>query len=213
MREVLHMTACRDIYVVPNFISEGYFTKTVIPRELKLSGPITERDGRVIRYCDPVGNHPRMTEALLKRAREVAPGIAAHETSLLIVGHGTSLNDNSARAAKDQVGRLSALGKYGEVLAAYMEEPPLLSDWDKLSRFPNVVVVPFFLADGLHSFEDIPVLLGIPAESGPAGVFHHNPHSLRGRRLFYASAIGSEPMIADVIADQTDAFDRAHAGN
>ena len=27
-----------DIYVVPNFISEGYFTRTVIPRELELDG-------------------------------------------------------------------------------------------------------------------------------------------------------------------------------
>ena len=26
----------REVYVVPNFISEGYFTQTVIPRELEL---------------------------------------------------------------------------------------------------------------------------------------------------------------------------------
>src|SRR4051812_5649451 len=26
-----------EVYVVPNFISEGYFTQTVIPRELELS--------------------------------------------------------------------------------------------------------------------------------------------------------------------------------
>ena len=29
--------AIRDVYVVPNFISEGYFTRTVIPRELELA--------------------------------------------------------------------------------------------------------------------------------------------------------------------------------
>jgi len=46
-----------DIYVVPNFISEGYFTRTVIPRELELTGPVTQRDGRTIKYCEPVGNH------------------------------------------------------------------------------------------------------------------------------------------------------------
>ena len=28
----------REVYVVPNFISEGYFTRTVIPRELELTG-------------------------------------------------------------------------------------------------------------------------------------------------------------------------------
>src|ERR1700754_1404130 len=33
----------REVYVVPNFISEGYFTETVIPRELELGGRITTR--------------------------------------------------------------------------------------------------------------------------------------------------------------------------
>ena len=42
----------REVYVVPNFISEGYFTQTVIPRELELSGPITERlNGQIWKYC------------------------------------------------------------------------------------------------------------------------------------------------------------------
>ena len=33
----------REVYVVPNFISEGYFTQTVIPRELELKGSLTTR--------------------------------------------------------------------------------------------------------------------------------------------------------------------------
>ena len=53
------------------------------------------------------------------------------------------------------------------VLNVYMEEPPLVSDWRKLTESPNVVVVPFFISDGLHGYEDIPVLLGI---AGAAGV-------------------------------------------
>ncbi|MBA2743533.1 MAG: cobalamin biosynthesis protein CbiX, partial [Chthoniobacterales bacterium] len=65
-----------EVYVVPNFISEGYFTQTVIPRELGLTGRVTERiSGQVWNYCEPVGNHPGMTEMLLARAREVAPGV------------------------------------------------------------------------------------------------------------------------------------------
>jgi sirohydrochlorin cobaltochelatase len=35
--------AIREVPVVPNFISEGYFTQTVVPRELGLSGRITQR--------------------------------------------------------------------------------------------------------------------------------------------------------------------------
>src|SRR2546421_2382946 len=79
----------RDVYVVPNFISEGYFTQTVVPRELELNGYITKRtNGQIWKYCEPVGNHPLMTELLLKRARDVAPDAPRDETTLLIVAHG-----------------------------------------------------------------------------------------------------------------------------
>jgi sirohydrochlorin cobaltochelatase len=32
-----------EVYVVPIFISEGYFTRTAIPRELELNGRITKQ--------------------------------------------------------------------------------------------------------------------------------------------------------------------------
>ncbi|MGB8168035.1 MAG: CbiX/SirB N-terminal domain-containing protein [Chthoniobacteraceae bacterium] len=216
LRQVLHMVDRDDIYVVPNFISEGYFTETVIPRELELGGTVTARGGRTIKYCEPVGNHPRMTELLLHRAAQIAPGVPPAETSLFIVGHGTGLNENSAVAAKREVERIAELGLYAEVLNAYMEEEPLISKWDEYAKCPNVVVVPFFISDGLHSYEDIPVLLGI-AESSPGAasagehdVFRRNPYRLRGRTLFYASAIGTEPLIADLILEQVAAFDAEH---
>src|SRR5207247_9871297 len=151
-------------YEVGNYISEGYFTQTVVPRELELIRPSTKRsNGQIWSYCEPVGNHPLMTELLLKRARDVAPDAAPAETSLLIVAHGTDLNENSAVAAKREAEKIRALGKYATVLNVYMEEPPLVSDWQKLTKTSNVVVVPFFISDGLHSYEDLPVLLGIVA--------------------------------------------------
>src|SRR2546425_8458933 len=73
----------REVYVVPNFISEGYFTQTVVPRELELDGRITNRpNGQIWNYCEPVGNHPMMTDLLLKRARDVAPDVDPAETTL-----------------------------------------------------------------------------------------------------------------------------------
>lgn len=213
-REVFRMIDSPEVYVVPNFISEGYFTQTVIPRELELDGPLTHRGGRVIRYCEPTGNHRDMTRLLVLRAKEVAPDVPPSETSLLIVGHGTSLNDNSAKAAKLQVQLIAAQGEYAEVLATYMEEPPLIAEWDSLTSQPNVVVVPFFISDGLHSYQDIPVLLGIADEPGAAAsqadVFRHNPHNLRGKRLYYASAIGTDPGFADIILDQVESFRGPH---
>ena len=215
MREVIHMLDCDEVYVVPNFISEGYFTREVIVRELRLDGPVTERDGKVIRYCDPVGIHPSMTRLLLNRAHEVAPDVPRSESTLIIVGHGTALNEQSTKAIKDQITLIQQQNeKFAQVMDAYMEEAPLISDWNQLSTQPNVIVVPFFIADGLHSYQDIPVMLGLekePTEAASArAIFRQNPNHLRGKSLYYSSAIGTEPLMADVILDQVAAFDKRH---
>ena len=200
----------REVYVVPNFISEGYFTQTVVPRELELNGQITKRpSGQIWKYCGPVGNHSMMTELLLKRAREVAPGVDPGETSLLIVAHGTDLNENSAAAAKREAEKICALAKYAAVLNVYMEEPPLVSDWRKLTKTQNVIVVPFFISDGLHSYEDIPRLLGIASErsttnsrTAPVEIFRRNRYETDGRLLFYSPSIGTDAGFADIIIEQ-----------
>jgi len=215
LREVYRMLDSREIYVVPNFISEGYFTREVIPRELRLAGgEVSEVDGKRVYYCDPVGIHPSMTRLILHRAGEVAPAVAPEDTSLIIVGHGTKLNAKSTEAIKAQVGLIEE-GGYGfaEVLDAYMEEAPFIAKWDELAASPNVVVVPFFIADGLHSYQDIPVMLGIEREITAAAsereIFRENPYRLRGRTLFYSSAVGTDSLMPEVILDQVKAFDAA----
>jgi sirohydrochlorin cobaltochelatase len=216
MREAFYLIDADDVYVVPDFISEGYFTQDVIPRELQLTGPTTVVRGKSFHYCLPVGVHRSMTDLILKRAREVAPGITPSETTLIITGHGTGLNQNSTKAIRDQVDLITASNAgYAAVLDAYMEEQPFIAEWDQLSQTPNVVVVPFFISDGLHSFQDIPVMLGIESEVGAAAsqreVFRHNPHHLRGKMLYYSSAIGTERLLADVILDQVADFDNLHS--
>src|SRR5580765_762433 len=219
---LLDPESVREIYVVPNFISEGYFTQTVIPRELELNGRITKRsNGQIWKYCEPAGSHASMTDLLLRRALEVAPGIDRAATSLLIVAHGTDLNENSAVAAKREAEKIRALGKYAAVLNVYMEEAPLVSDWRKLTKTPNVVVVPFFISDGLHSYEDIPRLLGIKERRLPSRrkqpngrlgsrpslkeIFRQNPYVIDDRNLFYAPSIGTDPGVVDIIIEQANA--------
>jgi sirohydrochlorin cobaltochelatase len=158
-----------------------------------------------------------MTDLLLKRAHETAPSVDPRATTLLIAAHGTDLNENSALAAKRVADRIRGLGKYSAVLNVYMEEPPLISNWRKLTDTPNVIIVPFFIADGLHSYEDIPVLLGIAEErrlssrrpgkgrrleSHPSEVFRHDPHQIDNRSVFYAPSIGTDPGFADIIIEQ-----------
>ncbi len=218
MREIIYQIDSDDVYVVPDFISEGYFTQDVIPRELGLTGPTTLVRGKNFHYCLPVGVHPSMTALILRRAKEVAPGVDPAQTTLIITGHGTGLNQNSTKAIRDQAELIKRSGAgYAAVLDAYMEEEPFIAQWDRMSPTPNVIVVPFFISDGLHSYQDIPVLLGIEKEVGAAAsqreIFRQNPHRLRGKTLFYSSAIGTERLLADVILDQVGDFDLKHPRN
>jgi sirohydrochlorin cobaltochelatase len=82
-----------------------------------------------------------------------------------------------------------------------------MADCYKLAQTKNLVVVPFFISDGLHTQEDIPVLLGEPqkvveqrlAAGQPAW---RNPTGKNGRLVWYSPAVGSEPRLADVILER-----------
>ena len=206
-RQALRQTSCQTVYVVPNFISSGYFTEQIIPRELGLTGSSTHLDGRQVYYCAPVGlSGEAMTTVLLKRAREVVA--ASPETCdpaqacLFICGHGTSLNDNSTKIIHEQVEIIRSRGLYADCQGVLMEQSPFVKDWRTLTACPDVIVVPFFISDGLHSYEDIPVLLGLTHNMKEKGFT--NPHQEKGRRLWYATAIGTDPAIADVIINQVE---------
>lgn len=212
-RTVGYAIEAEEVYVVPNFISNGYFTREVIPRELELTGPTTRAHGKTWHWCDPVGAHRHMTGLLLHRAREIAPGADPAQTALLVVGHGTPLNAESAEAIRAQVRLLREGGApYREILDAYMEEEPRVADWDRYCNSPNVIVLPFFISDGPHSRRDIPRLLGLkpdePSTSGKVLALRREPAAVRGRTLYYSRAIGTDPAMADIILDQVRDFDR-----
>ena len=193
-----------EVFVVPHFISEGYFTREIIPRELGLTGKTTLRNSRQFHYCDPVGIHPSMTTLLLEKATDLLPdGISRAETALIIAGHGTKLNKNSAEAIKTQVEKLRAAdSNFAEIAASYMEEEPLLSDWKKIVDAPHVVVIPFFISDGLHTVEDIPGLLGIEKLSPE----RKTVYQFKNRSLQYDSALGNDSRIVEIVFHQVDRF-------
>lgn len=208
------------VFIVPLFISEGYFTEVVIPRELGFysNDPadfarVQRRGGQLLHYCGPIGTHDSMTDVLLARARDI---VAKHpfprepkpsETALFIAGHGTGNNENSRKAIERQVELIRARGVYAEVHAVFMEEDPRVGDCWRMAQVKHLVMVPFFISDGLHSYEDIPVMLGEPErvvqQRFKAGQpTWRNPTEKHGRRLWYSASIGNEPRIADVILER-----------
>jgi len=217
---VLRGVFASRVFIVPLFISEGYFTEEVIPRELGLRkndqrdfARIQQRGNQTIYYCGPVGTDDSMTGVLLARARDIhekhpsplVPGPG--ETALFIAGHGTGNNENSRKAIERQVELIRAQNLYAEVHAAFMEEDPRIGDCYRMARAKGIVMVPFFISDGLHSYEDIPVMLGESREAVRNRLNNgqpswSNPTARNGKLVWYTSAVGSEPRIADVILER-----------
>ena len=221
IRAVLRDVTARRVFIVPLFISEGYFTQEVIPRELGSCSPdgksfdrVQRRGAQTLYYCGPVGTHESMTEVLLARAHDVVakfpgpnPPPTPANTTLFIAGHGTGNNENSRKAIERQMELIRARKIYADVHAVFMEEKPRVAESLEMSRTEHLVVVPLFISDGLHVQEDIPVLLGEPPDAVQARLRRgeptwQNPTDRNGRRIWCAPSVGSEPHIADVILER-----------
>ncbi|MEI9963073.1 MAG: CbiX/SirB N-terminal domain-containing protein [Limisphaerales bacterium] len=129
------------------------------------------------------------------------------DITLFIAGHGTEKNKNSRVAIERQVELIRALKIYADVHAIFLEESPRISECYSIAQTKNLVVVPFFISDGLHTQEDIPVLLGeaerIVKQRLTAGqATWRNPTEKSGKLVWYSPAVGAEPGIADVILER-----------
>jgi len=69
------------------------------------------------------------------------------------------------------------------------------------------VVVPFFISDGLHTQEDIPVLLGeakrtVEQRLAAGQPTWRNPTEKNGKLVWYSPSVGSAPELAEVILER-----------
>jgi sirohydrochlorin cobaltochelatase len=220
IRTVLAAASEARLFLVPLFISEGYFSEGVIPEALGFSHLTEEPASRVQRkneqkliYCKAIGTHPRMTDVLLARAREVVEQNPfprppkALETTLFIAGHGTEQDENSRKAIEQHVELLRARNIYANVHGVFLEETPRIADYHKIAVTRNVIVVPFFISDGMHTQEDIPVLLGetkgvVQRRLAAGQPSWRNPTEKHGKLVWYSEAVGNHRLIGEIILER-----------
>lgn len=216
IKKVLAEISAPRIFIAPLFTSEGYFAADKIPKELGFDFPnnlslVTCHSS--LFYCRPVGSHDSMTKVILSRAEEIVKKFPFprapknSETTLFIAGHGTEKNKNSRIAIDRQVELIRAQKTYADVHAIFLEESPRISDCYSLAQTKNIVVVPFFISDGLHTQEDIPVLLGEKKKNVEQRIAGgqpawRNPTEKNGKLVWYSPAVGSDPGMADVILER-----------
>lgn len=140
------------IAVYPFFMSDGYFTRTVLPERIRAAG----LDREVVQL-PPFGLDPAVPPLLDRLARGEAgrAGLEISGTRLLIVGHGSQFGPASAEATRKAAEAVGGLGGWAGVEAAYLEEPPYPAEALRGSPLP-AVVAGFFAGDGMHAGEDVP---------------------------------------------------------
>jgi sirohydrochlorin cobaltochelatase len=220
IKDVLTSLSASRIFIVPLFISEGYFSEEVIPRELGFKGEgesdfsrVQRRGSQVLCYCKPVGTHETMTEVILERAHKTVEMFPfprapkAKDLTLFIAGHGTEQNENSRISVQRQAEMIRAQNLYAGVHAVFLEESPKVSECFYLGETRHIVVVPFFMSEGMHSQEDIPVMLGdskriVQQRLGMRQPPWRNPTERNGKLIWYSAVVGTHPKVAEVILEQ-----------
>ena len=209
-QEVFHGLEAKEAIVVPWFLTRGYFVEKVLSEQFAAT-PIPTR------IVDPIGARPEVLQLMKKRAEKLArsqlkfkfklkraiegllrfskpeeDGFRLEETSLLLASHGTPLHKGS-RVAADGLAEELAKDGYRVSRAMFLEEEPKIADWRQVAAPEGpVMVLPHFLAGGLHGSEDVPGLLGIP--HGREGW-----HEVDGRWVGYGAPIGTPDEMEELI--------------
>lgn len=186
LSEALESITAAQVVIVPYFISDGYYTREVIPKAMGLAGAITRREQQTIYYAEPVGKHPLMAEIILHRAKEA--GAEGHET-LAVLGHGTPKNPHSAENVFLQSDRIRSMNQFPEVLTAFIDQDPPMESLFETAQHDRIVMVPFFVADGWHVSETIPEDL----RRCEGALERH------GKSLIYARSVGTDARMVEVV--------------
>ena len=191
MRHVLDTVESEEVYVVPAFISEGYFTQQVVPRELGLAGPLTKKGYKTIRYAGPLGTFEGMPDVILERVGDLMRGKeVSGRTALVLLGHGTDLNKNSGGVIYLNAGRIRERNVYDLVEVGFLDQEPAIGAVVESVAARNVILIPVFISEGWHTRETIPEDLGLTGEIT----------AREDRIIFYGAPVGTHPSMANLIA-------------
>lgn len=180
-----------DVTVVPIFMSNGYFVREVIPREMRLNGRVSCVDGKTVRYTSGIGDHPSLANVVVERAVEAG---ATEADGLAVLGHGTPRNPESERNIYRQAEQVEKLDRFAEVTTVFLDQEPRMQGVFDMLSTQRVVMVPLFIADGWHVDETIPEDMQLDAQ-------RKRPD---GRELLYSGAVGTHPSVVDVITEMVE---------
>jgi sirohydrochlorin cobaltochelatase len=129
-------------------------------------------------------------------------------TTLILVGHGTTKNENSGAEVINMADQIRREGVYASVLHAFMEESPY--DHEVLARVKTgqVIIVPYFVSEGFHTRDEIPQRMGLLKASGNN---LQNPVIISPTlTAWYTRAVGTHPAVDDIVLARVKESQTSH---
>jgi len=189
-----------EIVALPLFVASGIHTLHDIPLKLGLpegygTGESTKYGKNVtVHYKEPFGDDPGVTQVLLNKLRTIG---CSDDTGALLIAHGSPMKHNSGLVNRT-AGRLKDMG-IKNVFVGFNEfnEPGIEESFAAMidSGLDRIIVLPMFIASGVHIGEEIPEKLGLPGGSSKGVV------KKRGREVtvFYTETLGLNPEMNDIL--------------
>lgn len=178
LRAPLEALDAETVYAVPMSAAHTHDTLDEIPAALSyVSGDV--------RYCDPVGQSPAVTDVLAERGDELVP--AAADTSLVLVGFGSSSKPHNRQTTDYHADRLREQTDYGAVVTCYLLQNPTVECVRYNVPTERAVAVPLFVAPSEATEDRIPEAL----ELGRGGIE-------------YAAPLGDHPRVTDAICAEVE---------
>ncbi|MDR3291256.1 MAG: sirohydrochlorin nickelochelatase [Methanobrevibacter sp.] len=237
----LSLKSVDKIIAIPIFLAAGIHTLVDIPlmlgmekKELDprfLDGEYPENhylnhinsldfDGEIV-LLDCIGPDPLILQIVKNKVDEIFtdPDTLDHEnTGIILISHGSRLNYNSEfinellRMFKDETNYKVTLG-FMELTSPSI--PVAINEFLKNNNFKNLIVVPVFIAPGMHTKRDIPKILKLSTDVKDIEHSHHHGHDHShdhediemefNGKIIYLDPIGSDPLLIDIIKQRVDA--------
>ena len=179
LHQALDLTRNNSVAVLPVFLSDGYFSRTVVPRELGLRYGENRMGERWVHLLPPLGAEAGLAEIVEARAQEGIPlGAETSETLLVVIGHGTQRDTASAEAVLDVATSLGRGTRFARVAPAFIDQEPRLESVLEDATEPVILLVPFLVSAGWHGGTTVPRELD--------------------RRIVYTEPVGTHPAIVDI---------------
>ena len=159
-----------DVVIVPVMTSQGYYLK-------KLPSKFAENDHADLYrlFMTPViGVHHSIPERIGSRIAGLIQQhqLAANETTVAVIGHGTRRNKNSGTSTlrlTDRLRELMSSELADEAFSglkfetAFLDQDPEAEAVAQSIESPNTIIIPFLISRGPHTTDDVPNAFGLPA--------------------------------------------------